>query len=123
MPCLVIIVGSRRSPNTWYSSRTGYGDPSFKPTPMPTARHGMAAASLGPGLAGVFGGQLELNVNEVYNLTTNTWSTRANMPTGRHYLAAAPLGPGLVGVFGGYNNLQSNLVINEVYNHNTNTWD
>jgi hypothetical protein len=118
MPCLVIIVGSRRPPNTWYSSRPGLGDPAFKPAPMPTARYGLAAASLEPGLAGVFGGDLATNAsaNEVYNLNTNTWASMAPMPTGRYYVAAAPLEPGLAGVFGGFNGANG-LSVNELYSY------
>ncbi len=69
MPCLVIVVGNRRSPNTWYSSQPGLGDPSFKPAPMPTARNALAAAPLGNGLAGAFGGWNGnlLATNEVYS--------------------------------------------------------
>jgi hypothetical protein len=118
MPCLVIVVGSRRPPNTWYSSRPGLGDPSFKPAPMPTARYALAAAPLGSGLVGVFGGNDSggsiLSANEVYNHNTNTWASRAPMPTGRYYLAAAPLEPGLAGVFGGFNGT-SHLGVNELY--------
>ena len=119
MPCLVIIVGKSLPPNTWFSSQSGLGDPSFKPAPMPTARTYLAAAPLEPGLAGVFGGfgsnNSYLPLNEVYNYSTNTWASRASMPTGRHGLAAASLGPGLAGVFGGRDNSGNHLATNEVY--------
>jgi hypothetical protein len=117
MPCLVIVVGNRRPPNTWYSSQPEQGDPSFKPAPMPTPRARLAAASLGPGLAGAFGGYNGnfLATNEVYNYGTNTWASRAPMPTPRAQLAAASLGPGLAGVFGGFRS--GYLTANEVYSY------
>jgi len=123
MPCLVIIAGRSLPPNTWFSSQPGLGDPSFKPTPMPTARAYLAAAPLGTGLAGVFGGHNGssfLSTNEVYDYSTNTWTSRASMPTARAYLAAAPLGTGKAGVFGGYNS--GYLTTNQVYDYSTNTW-
>jgi hypothetical protein len=119
MPCLVIVVRNRRPQNTWYSSQPGLGDPSFKPAPMPTARLGVAAAPLGLGLTGVFGGYngSYLRTNEVYDYNTNTWTSKAPMPTGRERLAAAPLGPGLAGVFGGFNIGSGILAANEVYSY------
>ncbi len=117
MPCLVIVIGARRPPNTWYSSRPGFGDPSFKPAPMPTPRSSLAAAPLGPGLAGVFGGfngsSGVLATNEVYDYGTNTWASKAPMPTARNVLAAVSLGSGLAGTFGGGNS--GFLTTNEVY--------
>jgi len=123
MPCVVIIVGSRRLPNTWYSSRPGQGDPSFKPAPMPTARRYLAATPLGPGLAGTFGGIVHDAAanNEVYDFNANAWMVRAPLPTARYALAAAPLGPGLAGTFGGVNDT-GYLAINEVYDFNSNSW-
>jgi hypothetical protein len=83
---------------------------------MPTARYAMAAASLGTGLAGVFGGYLNgsLTANEVYDYNTNTWASRAPMPTARYYSAAASLETGLAGVFGGYDG-SNRLNVNELY--------
>jgi hypothetical protein len=120
MPCLVIIAGRSLPPNTWFSSQPGLGDPSFKPTPMPTARSNIAAASLGNSLAGVFGGSSSSGTfratNEVYNYNTNTWASKAPMPTARSYLAAAPLGTGLAGAFGGSSS-SGYLTVNEVYSY------
>jgi len=101
------------STNTWASR-----------TPMPTGRRELAAAPLGPGLAGAFGGSggYGLNTNEVYSYDANAWTTRASMPTGRRFLAAAPLGLGLAGVFGGMGIYGDTLATNEVYNHNINAW-
>ncbi|WP_353955082.1 Kelch repeat-containing protein [Thermus thermophilus] len=93
---------------------------------MPTARTALAAAPLGNGIAGVFGGNSssssQLQTNEVYSYATNTWSTRAPMPTARNYLAAASLGNGIAGVFGGNSSSSSQLQTNEVYSYATNTW-
>jgi len=117
MPCLVIIVGSRRLLNTWYSSQPGLGDSSFKPTPMPTGRTHLAAAPLGVGVVGVFGGwggSGTLPTNEAYSLDTNTWSTKAPMPTARAYLAAAELGDGVAGTLGGSGS-GTGMNFNEVY--------
>ncbi len=123
MPCLVVIVGGRESLNTWYSSRPGLGNAAFKPAPMPTSRWRLAAAPLGAGLIGVFGGfdgTYYLATNEVYEYAANVWTTRASMPTARTYIAAAPLGPGLAGVFGAYGS--GNPDVNEVYNYASNSW-
>ncbi len=67
--------------------------------PMPTARFGLAAATDTQGniyaiggssvSAGVPGGTPNLNTVEVFNPTTQTWSSAAPMPTGRAFLAAA----------------------------------
>jgi hypothetical protein len=96
---------------------------------MPTARRFLAAAPLGLGLAGVFGGigiyGDVLATNEVYNHNINAWATRAPMPTARFELAAAPLGSGLTGVFGGRPDLyssQNDMSQNEVYDHYSDTW-
>jgi hypothetical protein len=124
MPCLVIIVGGRASLNTWYSSQPGLGDPRFKPASMPTVRWRLAAAPLGAGVVGAFGGFNGVYyraTNEIYDHSMNTWTTRASMPTARGEIAAAPLGLGLVGVFGGTRSTDI-LVTTEVYNYFTNTW-
>ncbi len=58
MPCMVVVVGKHRAwpPNTWYSSETGKGDPAFKPAPMPTGRHYLAAARLAENVIAAVGG-------------------------------------------------------------------
>jgi hypothetical protein len=91
---------------------------------MPTGRRELAAAPLGPGLVGVFGGFAggALTQNEVYDYSANSWTVRASMPTARRFLTSAPLGPGLVGVFGGIGLYGDILATNEVYNHNANAW-
>ncbi|HEX9659174.1 MAG TPA: kelch repeat-containing protein, partial [Rhodothermales bacterium] len=61
--------------------------------PMPTARSGLASASL-RGRIFVFGGEIPgvYAQNEMYDPLTDTWETMAPMPVGRHGLGAAAVG-------------------------------
>lgn len=84
--------------NTW----------SFR-APMPTARAGLAAAVVGGRIYAIGGRNgsvprsgTPLAVNEVFDPTTNSWSTAAPMPTARGDLAAAARGDKIY-VVGGWN--------------------
>jgi hypothetical protein len=83
--------------------------------PIPTARHVLAAAPLGPGLAGVFGGYGGEARNEAYDYNANVWSVRAPLPTGRYSLAAVELGSGVAGVFGGWVSGSGVSNVTEIY--------
>lgn len=70
--------------------------------PLPTARSGIAAASL-DGRIYVFGGEGPggtFDENEVYDPTTDTWETAEPMPTARHGHGAAVV-DGVIYVIGG----------------------
>ena len=64
-------------------------------TPLPTARNHLAAAVVGDAIV-TLGGRNDdtylLPLNEIYDLTTDTWRTGASVPTGRSGVAA--VGPG-----------------------------
>jgi len=60
-------------------------------TPLPSARGGLAAATLGGNIF-VFGGEAPLriwNATEMYDRSINTWVAKAPMPTARHGMGAA----------------------------------
>ena len=61
-----------------------------------------------------------LDVLEVYDPVTDTWSTKANMPTGRHGLAAVPIF-GLLYAVGGQNSQGLSKKL-EVYDPVTDDW-
>ena len=67
------------------------GNPWSSITSMPTARYGLAAASLNGNIYAIsgLGNSGQLNTVEVSDTSTNTWSTAAPMPTARERLAAA----------------------------------
>jgi len=89
--------------------------------PMPTARTGPFTGVVGTHIY-VVGGSTSssiVNVNEIYDTATNTWSTGAPMPTPRYIGASAVVGNILYAI-GGANNGQLNVV--EAYNPATDTW-
>ena len=100
--------------------------------PMPTARHGLAAARLGTRIYAVGGYHLSfptvaLGTLEVYNPTTNHWSTKAPMPTARGDLMAVGGSDGKLYAIGGSNavngfNDRIPLSTVEAYDPTTNTW-
>lgn len=83
-------------------------------------RYGGDAAVLGDNIYHIGGYYTSrVNYNEVYNITNNTWTTKASMPTARYYLnveAAA----NMIFAIGG--NGTSTSSTNECYNPSTNTW-
>ncbi|HEV7902787.1 MAG TPA: kelch repeat-containing protein [Pyrinomonadaceae bacterium] len=89
--------------------------------PMPTAREGLAAASLNSRLYALGGrnGSGNLNTVEVFNADANSWTTAAPMPTARQGLAAVALNKKIYAL-GGSNGASLNTV--EVYDPATNTW-
>lgn len=72
-------------------------------SPLPTARSGIAAASLG-GRIFIFGGEGPegtFDENEVYDPASDTWETLEPMPTARHGLGAAVVGDTIYVIAGG----------------------
>jgi N-acetylneuraminic acid mutarotase len=97
--------------------------------PMPTARHGLAAARLGARIFAVGGlkAGVAIATLQVYNPTTNHWLTKAPMPTARGDLMAVAGSDGKLYAIGGWNsynsfNDQIPLTTVEAYNPSTNTW-
>lgn len=95
--------------------------------PMPTGRQGMAAAVdgsniyvLGGGNAAVHAASTRLDAVEVYNTSTNTWSTKARLPRARSSAGAA-FANGLLYVIGGYDGA-SLLSTVDVFDPATNEW-
>ena len=74
--------------------------------PMITARQQLAAATVSGtiyalgGYNPVFQGG-DLKVNEAYDPSTNSWSTKAPMPSARAYFAAAATSNGEIWAMGG----------------------
>ena len=86
-------------------------------SPMPTARGGIAAASLG-GKIFVFGGEFPsgtFNQTESYEPAANTWVTWTPMPTARHGLGAAALGQSIYVISGGPRPGGSYSSVNEAF--------
>ncbi len=98
---------------------------------MPTARFALAAAAVNGKIYATGGysgynssGGLLTSTVEVYDPSTNTWSTAASMPTARFGLAAAAVN-GKIYAIGGVNSSGgSEVFLNtvEVYDPATNTW-
>lgn len=73
---------------------------------MPTPRNHLAAGAIGKkfyAVGGRTGGNLTLNVVEIFDTETNTWTTGPSLPTGRSGIAAAVVNNVLY-VFGGEGN-------------------
>jgi N-acetylneuraminic acid mutarotase/fibronectin type 3 domain-containing protein len=81
---------------------------------------GNSAAQISPG-----NGYLGVTTVQMYNPSTDTWTTKANMPTARRYCAAAAV-DGIIYVIGGSYKTASTtttaLAINEAYNPATDSW-
>ncbi len=101
--------------NTWTSG-----------SPMPTVRYGPAADVI-DGKIYVVGGGVDLATDagalgtlEVYDVATDTWTTRSPMPTAREYPSVAAIN-GLLYAAGGYS-APNYFSVTEVYNSSTDTW-
>ncbi len=95
--------------------------------PMPTSRCVAEAAAI-DGKLYVVGGAItsnntfpRINVLEVYDPATDTWTTKAPMPTSRAYIAAEEIG-GKLYVVGGALNGSGITGVLEVYDPAANTW-
>jgi len=95
---------------------------------MPTPRCHLALAAAGGLIYAIGGtntsGSIKYSTVEVYNPSTNNWTTAASMPTGRQDLIAVAIN-GLIYAVGGWNPAFPNsgfLATNEVYNPATNVW-
>ncbi|MCL2167016.1 MAG: S8 family serine peptidase, partial [Clostridiales bacterium] len=84
-------------------------------TPMPTAREGLGVVAVGTKLYAI-GGQLNTtyyNNVEIYDTTTDTWTTGQDMPYGVSYFSCVAVGTKIY-CFGGYDGDFRNYV--QVYN-------
>lgn len=95
--------------------------------PLPTARSGVAAVALN-GLIYVIGGWRLVsgtptvqNIVEVFDPTTNTWSSAAPMPTARAYFGAVDCGQRIYTMGGAFPNLAMTNVL-EIYDPVTDSW-
>jgi len=93
---------------------------------MPTPRHLLAVAAvdnkvyaIGGVNSSVSGGTY--HVNEEYDPSTNTWTTKADMPTPRCYITAAVV-DGKIYIIAGSNNAGGLFSDNEVYDPVTDAW-
>ena len=72
---------------------------------MPTPRGGIAAATVpSSGMIYVFGGEAPektFDNTEIYNPSTDTWTSGPSMPIARHGLAAADIGDKVYVIGGG----------------------
>ena len=90
---------------------------------MRSKRSGAAAAAVGSKIyvMGGYDGSSRLNTCEVYDTTTNAWTSIANMTTKRSCLAAAAVGSKIYAIGGGENGF-SRLNTCEVFDTITNAW-
>ncbi len=95
---------------------------------MPTPRCHLSVVALNGLIYAIGGtntsGSIKYTLVEVYNPTTDTWTTAASMPTGRQDIGAAVLNGHLYAV-GGWNpalTASGELAVVEVYDPGTNTW-
>jgi N-acetylneuraminic acid mutarotase len=90
---------------------------------MPTARNDLAAVAVNVKIYAIGGIGGSGNTVEVYDPSSNSWSTAANMPTARYALTAAAAVKGkltLIYAIGGSNGSVLNTV--EVYSPSSNSW-
>jgi N-acetylneuraminic acid mutarotase len=112
------------SSNSWSTTVSEGGIFLLPLAPMPTARFALAAAGVNGKIYAIGGsrGPGILNTVEVYDPSSNSWSTAAGMPTARQDLATAAVN-GIIyaigGFIGGFGNPLSKL---EVYDPNSNSW-
>jgi len=92
------------------------------PTPL---NYPAGTGAIGTKIYVVGGGTASGNIgtNQVYNATSNTWSTAAPLPTPTAGGSAAVV-KGILYIFGGYSGSTSGTAVNAVwaYNPTTNTW-
>jgi uncharacterized repeat protein (TIGR03803 family) len=90
---------------------------------MPAALAGPATGVIGSKVYIEGGGNAGgvLNLNQIYNATTNKWTTGAAMPTARSTAVGAVVS-GLVYVIGGATGGSTETNVVEAYNPTTNTW-
>jgi uncharacterized repeat protein (TIGR03803 family) len=90
---------------------------------MPTALAGPATGVIGTKVYVEGGGNAGgvLNLNQIYNATTNKWTTGAAMPTARSTAVGAVVS-GIVYVIGGATGGSTETNVVEAYNPTTNTW-
>jgi N-acetylneuraminic acid mutarotase len=124
VPSGFMILGSTSTapPGYTLSGTMVSGNVASSLAPMPTAREELAAATVS-GKIYALGGwnpafkNRSLRVNEMYDPSTNSWSTQAPMPSARYYFAAVTTPIGEILVMGG---LASYKV--DVYNPGSNSW-
>jgi N-acetylneuraminic acid mutarotase len=128
VPSGFMILGSTSTapPGYTLSGTMVSGNVASSLAPMPTARSELGVATVAGkiyaigGYNPIFQGGY-LNVNEVYDPSTNSWSTKAPMATRRAYFAAAAAENGKIYAIGGTIGV-SILKFVEVYDPVSNTW-
>jgi hypothetical protein len=90
---------------------------------MPTARagHGVAVVNGKIYVIGGINGSY-LNINEMYDPVTDTWTTKTPMPTPRAYFAVATYLNKIYAIAGS-TGIGSSTLVNEVYDASTDTWE
>jgi N-acetylneuraminic acid mutarotase len=112
-------------PQGYAYSGTGFtaGDQWNNLPPMSNARFAPAVAAVGNKIYVIGGWDGVSTVSkslEVYDITTQTWSQKANITTGVVYAASAVIG-NTIHVMGGYNG-SSTVTNHQVYNTSSNSW-
>jgi N-acetylneuraminic acid mutarotase len=108
-------------------SQVTAGNVWFTMAPMPTARYDLAAAAANGKIYAIGGTESVsfipnfFNNAEVYDPSSNTWSTASPMPTARAQLAAAAAN-GKIYAIGGFNRDADLFSTVEVYDPSSNTW-
>lgn len=129
MPCLVVgapLPGLQLKANTWYSSNDGRGDPSWKPSPLPSEHDSPGGVRILPERVLVYGGVAKSGTAnpscEVYDILLNVWTVRAPAPSARLYPQGALLTDGVAAFMGGQKVGTTDYSLNEVYDYASNTW-
>jgi N-acetylneuraminic acid mutarotase len=128
IPSGFMILGSTSTapPGYTLSGTMVSGNVASSVAPMPTVRDQLGVATVSGKIYAIGGYNPAikpgyLNVNEVYDPSTNSWSTKAPMATRRAYFAAAAAENGKIYAIGGTIGV-SILKFVEVYDPVSNTW-
>ncbi len=126
-PVVLVFFANQRRSSSKYASR-GEELYSVQDATLAAGYAQLAAAAVGDKIYVIgghdspdpFGGSA-LGTNEVYDPTTNTWTTKASMPTPRRWLAVGSVNNKIYAT-GGSNISDTSLAANEEYDLSTDSW-
>src|SRR3989442_6053976 len=125
VPALNVVEAYDVNSNSWLTTNPITGTPF---APMPTAREGLFAATIGGKIYAIGGltdsrsGSTATNVVEIYDPLSNTWSTGPSMPTPRGIVMGSVSCESAIVVMGGINGNSLTLATTEAYSPQANAW-